>query len=154
MHREGGRFLDQKGIRTINQLEIGIKAVFCQQGFGEDGWLVRDTGDMQIFFFHALQTFHNPGKNRAVFAVDDAVMFVKQRHGDVHGFFRIDGVEVNGQGAADQILGALADEHPDGRDIDRRKIQVAEHAVERDIQIRNGIDHGAIQVENDEPDIM
>ena len=61
---------------------------------------------------------------------------------------------MNGEGAAYQILCPAANKHANGGCLDGRKGQFLQHSVQGDIKVGDRIDHGAVQIEDDDTDIV
>ena len=52
------------------------------------------------------------------------------------------------QHGADQVFGTLANHQADGLFANGRQRQVGQHEVQRGVEIADGVDHGAVQVDD------
>jgi hypothetical protein len=62
-------------------------------------------------------------------------------------------VVVNGEGAADQVFRPLADEKRDCFNINVRQAEFGAHPVDGDMEVRRGMQHRAIEIDDGGADV-
>jgi len=62
-------------------------------------------------------------------------------------------IVIDRQYSPDQVFGALADKLFDAADVERGQREFGAHPVDGDMEIRCGVQHGAVEIDNDCPDI-
>ncbi|MNN86211.1 hypothetical protein D3C81_2035960 [compost metagenome] len=76
-------------------------------------------------------------------------MLLEQGHGFGEALFHFVFGEIHADGLAHQVVGTLADKADRGFEVQGCEAQAFTHAIDRNMQVLRGMQHGAVEIDND-----